>query len=174
MFNAPIDQIGTITSNLTIYSLPCSIITTFFVSYIFEIIGRRVTIFISFLLTAVLYFIIPYTAPSIEMLIIIRCLIGVTMAAPISHPLIPDYVKRNSRGAAIAISGVGLVFGEVLSMGILFNLTKNMSFYSAFAIAALLILMFSILFLFIIKDPDFEMIRTDSKSKHNFRTLKRK
>jgi sugar phosphate permease len=96
------------------------------------------------------------------------------MAAPISHPLIPDYVKRNSRGAAIAISGVGLVFGEVLSMGILFNLTKNMSFYSAFAIAALLIFMFSILFLFIIKDPDFEMIRTDSKSKHNFRTLKRK
>ena len=96
------------------------------------------------------------------------------MAAPLAHPLIPDYVKRNSRGAAIAIQGVGLVFGEVLSMGVLFNLTKNMSYFSAFAIAGSLVLAFSIFFYFAIKDPDFTVIRTDSRSKHNSIALMRK
>ena len=159
MFNAPADQIGTLTSQLTTYSLPFSIVMTFFVSYLFEIIGRRLTIFFSYLLTAGIFFLIPYTAPSFNWLLTLRVLIGVTMAAPISHPLIPDYVKRNSRGAAIAIAGVGFVFGEVISMGILFNLTKNMSYFSAFAIVATVILMFSILFFFIIVDPDFDNIR---------------
>lgn len=171
MFNIPSDQIGVINSDLTIYSLPCGMFTTFFISYIFEIFGRKMTIFISYFLTALLYLAIPYTAPSIAWLTVIRCLIGVTLAAPFSHPLIPDYVKRTSRGAAVALGGVGMVVGEVLSMGILFNITKNMSFYSAFLIASSVVLMFSILFLFIIKDPNFETMRTDSRSQHNFRTL---
>jgi hypothetical protein len=40
-----------------------------------------------------------------------------------AHPLIPDYVVRKSRGKAVALTGVGLVLGEVFSMGILFKFT---------------------------------------------------
>lgn len=120
MFNIPADRIGQVTSDLTIYSLPFSMITTFFVSYIYEILGRKLTLFISFFLTSIVFYALPYTAPNYNYLIVARCLIGVTMSAPLSHPLIADYIHKRSRGKAIALSGMGFVFGEVFAMGILF------------------------------------------------------
>lgn len=141
-------------------------VTTFFVSYLFEIWGRRLTISISYILSAGVYFIFPYSAPNYNILMFFRILIAITMSAPISHPLIADYVKRNSRGKAIALAGVGIVFGEVFSMGILFNFTKSMNYYDAFAIAAVLIFLFSIFFLFALREPDFETIRDNISSKH--------
>lgn len=87
------------------------------------------------------------------------------MAAPLAHPLIPDYIKRSSRGKAVALSGVGLIFGEVFAMGILFNLTKHMNFFDAFKLAAGMIVLFSIILALMIQDPDFEALR--KKSRHN-------
>ena len=81
------------------------------------------------------------------------------MAAPCSHPLIPDYVIKKSRGKAIALMGVGVVFGEVFSMGVLFNLTKSMTFDNAFLIAGLFIIGLSAVYLSIIKDPDMKLLR---------------
>lgn len=153
MFAMKPEEIGEVTSDLTIYSLPFSMVTTFFVSYAYELIGRKWTIFISFLTTAIVFFLIPYTAPNYSMLIAVRCAIGVTMSAPLSNPLIPDYIKRSSRGKAVALNGIGFVFGEVMSMGVLFNLTKTLSYFQAFAITATLIFMFSLYFLIAVKDP---------------------
>ena len=127
-------------------------------SYLYELLGRKITIFASFFTTAIVYFFIPYTAPDVDKLIILRCLIGVTMAAPLSHPLIPDYVRRSSRGKAVALQGIGLVIGEVLAMGVLFNLTKHLSYKEAFSIASGLILFFSIVLLCGVKDPDIKKL----------------
>lgn len=167
MFHMPLDQIGQLTSDLTVYSLPFSMATTFFISYIFEIIGRKLTIFFSFLLTALMFLLLPYTAPDYRLLVAARCAIGVTMAAPIAHPLIPDYVKRSSRGAAIAVAGVGVVFGEVFSMGILFNLTKSLNYFDAFMVASLVVTAFAVFFLYAVRDPDLEVIRNASESRHS-------
>jgi MFS family permease len=52
-------------------------------SYLYELLGRKLTIFASFFTTAIVYFFIPYTSPDVNKLIILRCLIGVTMAAPL-------------------------------------------------------------------------------------------
>ena len=156
-----------VTSDLTIYSLPFSMVTTFFVSYAYELIGRKWTIFVSFFLTAIVFFLIPYTAPNYTLLIVARCAIGVTMSAPLSNPLIPDYIKRSSRGKAVALNGIGFVFGEVMSMGVLFNLTKTMSYFSAFAITAGLILSFSIYFLLAVRDPQMITLRTGKTSRHS-------
>ena len=166
MFSVAPDEIGQFTSDLTMYSIPFSMVTTFLVSYLFEIWGRRFTIVISYVLTAGAYFILPYSAPNYSNLMVIRCVIAITMSAPISHPLVADYVKRSSRGKAIAFAGVGIVLGEVFSMGILFNLTKSMNYYDAFAIAAGLIFMFSMFFLVALKEPDMENIRDNMSSKH--------
>lgn len=159
MFNVPSDEVGQIASDLTIFSLPFSMVATFFTSYIFELFGRKLTIFASFLTTAGLFLYMPYTAPNLNHLIAVRCAIGITMSAPLANPLVPDYVKRSSRGRAIALNGIGFVIGEVFSMGVLFNLTKQMNYNDAFMIAASLILAFSIFFLFSVKDPDMETLR---------------
>jgi MFS family permease len=92
MFNIPSDQIGQVASDLTIYSLPFSMLTTFFVSYVYEILGRKSTLFMSFFLTSIVFYFLPYTAPNFNYLIVARCLIGVTMSAPLCHPLIADYI----------------------------------------------------------------------------------
>ena len=159
MFNTPASMEGQYVSQLTIYSLPFSMITTGFISYVYELLGRRWTIFYSYLNTAIVMASIPYTAPSYTRLLIVRCLMGVTMAAPVSHPLIPDYIKRSSRGQAVAMAGIGFVFGEVFSMGVLFNLTKRMSFKNAFAITCAIITIFGIYFLITVKEPDMKEIR---------------
>lgn len=51
------------------------------------------------------------------------------MAAPTSHPLINDYVRKSSRGKAVALNGCGVVIGELFTMGILLNFTKEMTYY---------------------------------------------
>ena len=51
------------------------------------------------------------------------------MSAPTSHPLINDYVRKDSRGRAVALNGCGVVIGELFTMGILLNFTKNLNYY---------------------------------------------
>ena len=158
-FNIPGNNLGTATSDLTVYSLPFSIISTFFISFVFEILGRRLSLFLSFVSTALLYAILPYTAGHYYWLVAVRCMIGVTMSAPLAHPLVADYIHKNSRGKAIALCGMGFVFGELLAMGVLFNLTKDMSIQSAFLIVATCIGCYSGFILLTIKDPDLKSLR---------------
>ena len=55
--------------------------------------------------------------------------------------------------------GLGLVFGELISMGVLFNLTKSMDFREAFVVATIVILLFAAYFFVVIKDPDMKKLR---------------
>ena len=48
---------------------------------------------------------------------------------------------------------IGFVIGEVLSMGILFNITKSFTAYSAFMIVAIIGAVCSTFFLFLVKEP---------------------
>ena len=118
MFNIPEKEIGVKISNLVVYSIPFTIVTLFFTSYSFEILGRRWTLFFSFFFTSLLYFWMPHTAPSYNMLMVVRCLIAITMAAPMAHPLVADYVDVNSRGKMITLCGMGIVIGEIFAISI--------------------------------------------------------
>ena len=71
-----------------------------------------------------------------------------------------DYVVKNTRGKAVALTGVGLVGGEVTAMGVLFQFTKDLSFERAFAITSVVVLGWSIFILIAIKDPDLKSLRT--------------
>ena len=70
-------------AELTIKSLPVSMVTTFFISYIFEILGRKVTLALSYFFTAIVLFFFPRVAPNYSYLIVMRCLIAMTMSGPI-------------------------------------------------------------------------------------------
>jgi MFS family permease len=161
MFNIEQDQIGRVASRLTIYSLPFSIAMTFCSSYIFEILGRKKTIFFSFFFTAIVLAIFPYTAPNYNLLILIRIAIGVTMSGLLAHPLIADYIQKKTRGKGIALSGLGIILGEVLAMGVLFNYTKDMTYEKAFFVASLMTFGFAFFHLIAVKDPDMKKLRTN-------------
>ena len=93
------------------------------------------------------------------MLVALRCAIGITMAGPVSHPLINDYVRKNSRGKAIALNGLGQVFGEVVAMGVLLNLSKEMTYEAAFGMTGAIIFGCSIYLYIFVENPNFKHIR---------------
>lgn len=127
---------------------------TFIAGYLYDIIGRRFTLFISFFLGSALVFCIPYTAPRVfPSLLSVRVCITLCFAAPAANPLIPDYVHKDSIGKAAVLVGVGFIIGEVVSMGLLFNITKPMTAYNAFLTAAALGGVCSCFFLFLVKEP---------------------
>jgi MFS family permease len=158
-FAIPNSQVGVVPSELTMWSIPFSMVTTIFVGYSYEILGRKLTIFWSYFLTGLIFIAIPYTAPNYTYMVILRCAVGVTMSAPMAHPLIPDYVMKKSRGKAVALTGVGLVVGEVFSMGVLFKYTMSMSYKDAFLLTGSFIIFISMVFMLIIKNPDMVHIR---------------
>lgn len=101
---------------------------TLMVSYAFDILGRKWTIFLSFFFTSLIFIYIPYTAPSLPLFYACRCAIGLTMSAPVAHPLLADWVTRKSRGKGLALMGIGIIIGNIYTMAVLFNFTKNMDF----------------------------------------------
>ena len=168
MFNIPEKEIGTVSSNLVVYSIPVTMVTLFFVSYAFEILGRKYTLFLSFFITSIFYFFLPRTSPSYSYLMFVRCLIAFSMAAPISHPLIADYIHRDSRGKAVALMGVGTVCGEIIGMCIFkLNTTLNMDFYQSFTCTSILIMFFSFYCAWAVKDPDLKRLHRNLKDGNN-------
>lgn len=166
MFNTPPERIGRVVSDLTVYSIPFTLVFTYITSYAFELVGRKWTLFVSFMATAAVVACTPYSAPDLDWLLVGRIAIGITMAAPMAHPLIPDYVKNKSKGKAIALNGLGYVLGEVFAIGVLFNYTKSMNFYDAFLVAGGLFAFFGMLLLCTVKDPSRKRIRRQP-SKHS-------
>jgi predicted MFS family arabinose efflux permease len=154
MFKIPDNEIGMKISNLVVYSIPFTIITLLFTSYSFEIFGRKWTLFFSYFFTSVLYFWMPRTAPDYKMLMFVRCLIAITMAAPLAHPLVADYVHINSRGKMITLCGMGIVVGEISAISIFkVQTVYKQDFYQSFNQLSMLVFGFSIYFLIVIKDP---------------------
>jgi MFS family permease len=72
------------------------------IGYIYDLIGRRWTICASMIIASVLCVFIPHASPSIPLLIVYR--IGTVLASSAlgSHPLVNDYVTKETRGRAIA------------------------------------------------------------------------
>ena len=75
-FNVPESKIGYISGLLIFVSLPFAIIGTAFVGYIYDILGRRLTLFLSFFIGSLLIAFVPWTSPYIfPWLILVRILI---------------------------------------------------------------------------------------------------
>jgi MFS family permease len=160
------DKIGYVSGVLIFASLPGAIIGTFFVGFVFDILGRKITLFVSFFIGSILLAVIPWTAPKLyEGLLVVRVLIQLCFCAPVSNPLPADYIHREAIGMGTSMQGIGLVIGEVISMGVLFRLTVDMDPVYGFAIAGGLGLFFSFCFLFIVKEPQLRSSLKPSLSK---------
>lgn len=95
---------GRVSNDLTFYSIPPTMVFSFFMGYIYDLFGRKYTIFLSFLLGACFMFILPFASPTVyPLLILFKIGLDLTMAAPLGHPLVTDYVKKESRGTATAV-----------------------------------------------------------------------
>ena len=94
-FNVPHEQLGNVSNDLIFYPVLCSLFVSFVVGYLYDIYGRIKTIITSCLFSAILVFLIPFTAPHVlPWLMAVRILIGCTFIVPNSNPLVNDYVQK--------------------------------------------------------------------------------
>lgn len=97
-FNVSEDEIGRVSNDMVFYPQILMLFYYPMSGHLFELIGRRALIIISFFLTSIMTILIPYTAPStygwLMVVVIVR---GLSVAGPLSNPLTSDYVRRNSR-----------------------------------------------------------------------------
>ena len=100
-----------------------------------------------------LFTVIPYTAPNYPLLVFVKSLTYVLGSVVDAHPLIPDYVKSESRGRAVAIALVGTVTGEVFAMTVFIGLSINMGLDQSFLFVAFICAMLTCVIPFIVREP---------------------
>jgi MFS family permease len=112
-------DMGKINSEILIAYNICQIFQSFLMGSLYEILGRRFTLLMFSFLVPFILALIPYTAPNVYLLAIMKVLCGFGFAAMKSNPLVADYIKNESRGSASAIKAMGLIFGQMGALLIL-------------------------------------------------------
>lgn len=70
-------------NDIIFYSMPIAMLGTLIVGYAYDMFGRRITLCLNTIMTALFMLMVPFTAPSIyPMLIVVRMGLGFTFAAP--------------------------------------------------------------------------------------------
>ena len=78
-------------------------ILVLFSGFLFDIVGRRKTIFLAFILCGISALIMPFTQTVFPGLLLARILFSVSIMPIVSNPLINDYITVDDRGKAFAV-----------------------------------------------------------------------
>ena len=77
-------------------------------------------------------------------------MVGVSL---MSNPLINDYIKKDSRGKAVAFTSVGTLAGEAFSVVGLFGITKRMNVVNAFAFVSVILIVLALPLIYFVTEP---------------------
>ena len=100
-----------------------------------------------------LLFLIPYTAPSMNLLITARTGISFFNTILESSPLVADYIKNDSRGTAVAMITIGMLIGEAFGMAFLIGVTMSMDLDVSFTFAVIVLCLMTVCGSFLIREP---------------------
>lgn len=95
---------------------------------IFDVLGRRVTMTIMFLIGAVSTVPFPFgknLQHNISFFTFFKVTYNCSVIALLMNPFINDYVKVQDRGKAMGVQNTGLVLGTLSSVGILYTITSH-------------------------------------------------
>ena len=82
-----------------------------------------------------------------------RSFLGALESFASTNPLIPDYVKSESRGKGIAIRSAAYLIGEIFTMIALFGMTVKMELNKSFTFAAIVWTVMTFIIPFIVREP---------------------
>ena len=122
-YNINHDVIGRVNAEILFYAniIPLMLCPMF--GYIYDIFGRRIPIYTAIFGSIICMSLMPQVSPNLNLLILIRTIQSTFCVLIISNPLIADYIKKDSRGKAIALVATGMGLGEAFSMTVLFGLS---------------------------------------------------
>ena len=153
LFGVPQDQTGRVISKMMFLSFSFSIGAVLVAGYTYDLVGRKKLILLYLTFLSLCCFFFPRTAPSIALLTVLRTLMQMFGVSIMSHPLINDYIKKESRGKAVAITAVGTLGGEAFSVIVLFGITKRMELAMGFSIVSIALAVLSLPLTCLITEP---------------------
>ena len=109
-----------------------------------DIYGRRVVLSLSMFTLAVVYMFYP-RAIAIWEFLGLRILSELCTSALLINPLVADYIKRDSRGKAIALINILKVLGGVSSSYLLLLTAQNVSIMFSFNILTVIIVLVALI-----------------------------
>jgi MFS family permease len=99
MFEVPRQELPIVSNDLSFYPIPFQMVLVLCSGFLFDIIGRRKTLFAAFLLSGISALIMPFTAPSVyPWLLLTRILFSVSVMPIMANTLVNDYVSQECRG----------------------------------------------------------------------------
>ena len=126
---------------------------TFLCGYIFDIFGRRFSIYYMLIFGGLSLALIPTVAPSQLGFILTILMFNLFSGSLGNTPLIQDYAAKESYGRATALSMMGLSLGVLVSLSVLFEFTKNLDPQYSWGILSMLMVIFGLLMIFMIDEP---------------------
>ena len=103
-YNVPASQIGAVLGDVVFYSTLMQVFASLVIGYVYDIAGRRVTIFGAVALLGILVFLVQAPSPQVyPWLYIVKGAMSVVVIGIMAHPLIADYVEKDSRGRATGV-----------------------------------------------------------------------
>ena len=94
--------------------------------FIFDIFGRKYTVFLSMICVGLSLMLYPLGAPSETNFIIAGCILNFFKAPLLNNPIVNDYVCKSSRGAAFSFGFMGWNLASIVSFMVLYEYTKDM------------------------------------------------
>jgi MFS family permease len=120
------------------------LVFSIFIGFLYDLFGRKFTVILSYIIIIIALVLIPYTAPSIVLLSLVRGMLGVGIQMQQGNPLTNDYITHDTRGKASIINSFGYILGETFSMAVLYNFTRHLDPQLAFVIVAATLVLFAI------------------------------
>jgi len=125
---------GVSVSNLILYSQIYNLFYDLFAGALHDIVGRRAMTISAYFGMSLSFFLYPHAGNVFPNLLLIRILFEHCMVTITTVPLIPDYIKQDSRGKAVAFAFMFSAIGAVSGILVFFGFTRVVSFGWAFAI----------------------------------------
>jgi len=94
--------------------------------YIFDIFGRKITLFVLNFLCGLIICLMPWTSPNQNYYVIASVALNLVMTPIAYSPIIQDCSQKESLGKAVALSMLGSNLGVIISLLILFHFTINL------------------------------------------------
>ena len=160
------EMTGQVANDIIFYSVIMMMVSTLCIGYVYELCGRKWTIVINALISGFFMFLVPL-APNLNWLIFFRMGMAFALVAPMCQPLVNDYVKKTSRGQAVAFQGLGLIIGDLFTFLVLFNIIKGMTYYESFSVATTFVVIMAVVILFLVKEPNMKKLHRQSASSSN-------
>lgn len=112
-YNVSKADIPGVVSNLNFYTQPAQIICLFLAGFTYDIMGRKVTILVCFVISGIAGFFTPYASPNVyPWLFVIKVLYTMSIAPVFANPLVNDYVGLKTRARGISFVHVGMNIGH--------------------------------------------------------------